>query len=92
MPRKKSLTLAETLEAFLGDLSLGAGEEVRASLARELVAAFTEAPAYARGKLAAELRAVLGELEAVAAQVARESEWEERRNKRVRERAWASDG
>jgi hypothetical protein len=46
-------------------LPRGAGaEEVRAALARELAAAFTEAPAYARAKLAAKLRALVAEVEA----------------------------
>ena len=87
MARKNHLTLDETLEGFLGDLSLGAAAGVRAALARELVAAFSEAPAYARGKLAAELRVVLDELEVHAAEAERESELTERRMKRERERA-----
>jgi hypothetical protein len=63
MPRKKHLTLTETVEGFLGELRLSGAEEVRAALARELAVAFTEAPAYSRGKIAAELRALVVELE-----------------------------
>jgi hypothetical protein len=63
MPRKRPQTLAESVEAFLGSLRLSEAEEVRAALARELAAAFTEAPAYSRGKIAAELRELVAELE-----------------------------
>jgi hypothetical protein len=64
LPREKPPSLTATVEHFLAGLRLSGAEEVRAALARELAVAFTEAPAYARGKIAAELRAVVVELEA----------------------------
>jgi hypothetical protein len=63
MPRKKHLTLTETVEGFLADLRLSPAEEVRAALARLLAESVEEAPAYARAKLAAELRELVTELE-----------------------------
>jgi hypothetical protein len=68
MPSKKPLPLAESLEVFLGHLRLSAAEQVRAALARDLATAFAEAPAYARAKLAAELRELIAELESSEAE------------------------
>jgi len=61
---------------------------VLGALLLELARAFEAAPEYARGRLAAELRTLVTELQA---QAVRESEIAERRAKRERQRAWAQN-
>jgi hypothetical protein len=77
------------VEAYLADLPLNGAQRPLASVARLLAESLEAAPPYARARLARELHDLLTELEA---QAARESELEERRAKRERQRAWVSDG
>jgi hypothetical protein len=69
-------------------LSLDGTQTVLGALTLELARTFEAAPDYARGRLAAELRTLVAELEA---QAAGQSELVDRRAKRERERAWAAD-
>jgi hypothetical protein len=64
MARKKAVGLSETVGRYVEGLRLGGAEEVRAVLARLLAESFEEAPAYARARIAAELRVLVAELEA----------------------------
>jgi hypothetical protein len=89
MRKKADGSVAHAVEAYLGDLALEGARRPLASVARLLAESLEAAPPYARARLARELRDLLAELEA---QVARESEIAERRAKRERQRAWASDG
>jgi hypothetical protein len=77
------------VEAYLGGLSLDGAQKPLASVAWLLAESLEAAPPYARARLARELHDLLTELEARAS---RESELAERRAKRERVRAWASDG
>jgi hypothetical protein len=56
---KNSGGIAYAVASFLADLRLSGSEAVLGSLALSLAEAMEEAPLYARGKLARELREVL---------------------------------
>ena len=62
MARKKALTLTAAVERFLADLRLSGSERVLAPFALALAEGMDASPAYAKGKLARELREVLVEL------------------------------
>jgi NTP pyrophosphatase (non-canonical NTP hydrolase) len=84
--------VAGAVDAYLAELTLDGRQKPLASLARLLAESLEAAPEYARARLAKELRELLAAVAELAAQAARESEFEERREARRRSARWAADG
>jgi hypothetical protein len=63
MPKRKPVTLAAAVERWVAGLRVNGAVGVQAALALQLAESFEQAPPYARARLAAELRALLAEVE-----------------------------
>jgi hypothetical protein len=85
--QKKSLIPA--VDAYLAGMRLNGSAPVLGALARVLAASLEESPAYARARLAAELRAVLAELGELEQDAAYRGELADRRAARKRQARWA---
>jgi hypothetical protein len=88
--QKKSLIPA--VDAYLAAMRLNGSAPVLGALASVLAASLEESPAYARARLAAELRAVLAELGELEQDAAYEGELAARRAARKRQTRWAEEG
>jgi hypothetical protein len=81
VPKAKPASLTAAIEGFIADKDLDGREQVVGALMVELAQSFEEAPPYARGRLGAEIRTCLSELQYALGR-------DEERSRRVRERSW----